>query len=421
MAIMKKTVFAIILASLMIACSEQKSNEQSQTLPAPKIEPPPPTIEYGFVVDSLEKQSSQVKRNETLADILTSFNVPYPDIVKMANVPVDVFDERYMKPGDNYTIYLARDSIQTPLYFVYEKNPIDYVVFGLKDSVQVRVGAKDVVTKQRFFTGKIETSLYETFIQDSISPMLALKLANVFAWQIDFYRIQKDDHFKVFYEERYVDNELISIGEVKAAYFNHIGEPFYGFEYVIDDIQAYFDENGNSLEKEFLKAPLKFSRISSGYSRSRFHPILKRYRPHRAIDYAAPRGTPVLAVADGVVSKKDYSKGAGYYLKIRHNSTYVSGYLHLMKYAKGIRPGVAVKQGQTIAYVGSTGLSTGPHLDFRFWKNGSLVNYRMLEFPPAHPIEEKYREDYLSRIKPLKQMLDEKKLPMLATKTPAIK
>ncbi len=421
MAIMKKTVFAIILASLMIACSEQKSGEQSQTLQAPKIEPLPPTIEYGFVVDSLGKQSSQVKRNETLADILTSFNVPYPDIVKMANVPVDVFDERYMKPGDNYTIYLAQDSAQTPLYFVYEKNPIDYVVFGLKDSVQVRVGAKDVVTKQRFFTGKIETSLYETFIQDSISPMLALKLANVFAWQIDFYRIQKDDHFKVFYEEHYVDNELISIGEVKAAYFNHIGEPFYGFEYVIDDIQAYFDENGNSLEKEFLKAPLKFSRISSGYSRSRFHPILKRYRPHRAIDYAAPRGTPVLAVADGVVSKKDYSKGAGYYLKIRHNSTYVSGYLHLMKYAKGIRPGVAVKQGQTIAYVGSTGLSTGPHLDFRFWKNGGLVNYRMLEFPPAHPIEEKYREDYLSRIKPLKQMLDEKKLPMLATKTPAIK
>jgi murein DD-endopeptidase MepM/ murein hydrolase activator NlpD len=419
---MTKTVFTLLIATIFMACTEEPIphlDKPKQEIPAPP--PPEPIIEYGMVVDSLIRQDSVVKRNETLADILTAYNVPYPKIVEIASVPVEIFDERYLKPGDKYVLYQANDSAKTPAYFVYEKNAIDYVVFGLKDSMDVRPEKKEVIVKKRFFDGLIQSSLYETFIQDSISPMLALKMANVFAWQIDFFRIQKGDHFKVYYEELYVEDKLVEIGEVKAAYFNHLGEPFYAFEYLIDDIQTYFDEEGNSLEKEFLKAPIKFSRISSGYSNSRFHPILRRYRPHRAIDYAAPRGTPVLAVADGVIIKKQYSRGAGYYLKVRHNSTYTSGYLHLMKYAKGIAPGVKVRQGQTIAYVGSTGLSTGPHLDFRFWKNGSLVNYRKLEFPPAHPIEDIYREDFLTKIEPLKQMLDEHNLPVLATKTTAIK
>jgi len=414
---MKKVFTAFLAVFFLISCNAPKKQASKVEKEVVKPVVIKKNIEYGIEVDSLTKSVEQIKRNETLADILTRYNIPYPKIFKIASVPENIFDERYLKPGDNYFIYQAKDSLQTPLYFVYEKDAIKYVVFDVRDSVIAIPGEKEVVRKQRFFTGNIESSLYESLTDHGISPMLALKLANVFAWQIDFYRVQKGDFYKVMYEEMYVEDELIDIGEIKAAFFNHNNEPFYAFEYIIDGIQTYFDQEGNSLEKEFLKAPLKFSRISSSYSNRRFHPILKRYRPHRAIDYAAPRGTPVLAVADGVVIKKEYSRGAGNYLKIRHNSTYTSGYLHLLKYAKGIKNGTKVKQGQTIAYVGSTGLSTGPHLDFRFWKNGSLVNYRAIEFPPAHPIEEKYREDYLGKISPLKHKLDEFRMPVFATKT----
>ena len=213
-----------------------------------------------------------------------------------------------------------------------------------------------------------------------------MRLSEVFAWQIDFFRIQRGDRFRVVYEERTVDGTTIGPGDIVAAYFVHRGRTYYAYRFDDGEGSEYFDENGQSLRRELLKAPLRFSRISSRFTNRRFHPVLKRYRPHHGTDYAAPTGTPVLSVGDGTVQFAAYKGYNGNYVKIRHNATYTTGYLHLSRIADGLRPGATVKQGDTIGYVGSTGLSTGPHLDYRFWKNGTAIDPYSVELPPARPV-----------------------------------
>ena len=226
-------------------------------------------------------------------------------------------------------------------------------------------------------------------------PMLAIELSEIFAWSIDFFGIQQGDQYKVVYEESYVDSISIGINRIIGAWIFHNQTDFWGIPFVQDGTRSFFDEKGNSLRKAFLKAPLRFSRISSGFSHSRMHPVLKIRRPHHGVDYAAPTGTPVHTVGDGVVSRKGYQKsGGGNYVTIKHNSVYSTTYMHLSRYGKGIKQGVYVKQGDVIGYVGSTGLATGPHLDFRFYKNGSAVNPLKVEAPPVEPIHEENLTDY---------------------------
>lgn len=368
--------------------------------------------EYGLEVDSLESFDGSIQRNQTLADLLLPHQIPYQTITNIANVPEDVFNVRKIRAGNKYRIYRKLDSLSTVKYFIYEKDPVNYVVFDLQDSVFVVKGEKEVTVQENAITGTIYSSLYQTLDELDVSPELALKLADVFAWQINFYGIQAGDYFKVVYEEEYIGNDLIGIGRIKTSLFNHRGENFYAFYYSQGDEVDYFDENGNSLRKAFLKAPLKFSRISSGYSRSRLHPVLKIRRPHLGVDYAAPRGTPVQAIGDGVVMYAKRNGGAGKMVKIKHNENYMSGYLHLSRYGKGIRAGTVVKQGDVIGYVGSTGLSTGPHLDLRFWKNGKLVNYLTMEFPPSKPIDEKHRQEFETVKQLYMDMLNQLELPV---------
>ncbi|NOX18352.1 MAG: peptidoglycan DD-metalloendopeptidase family protein [Chlorobi bacterium] len=350
---------------------------------------------YGFIDDSLDVERVLIEKNKSLADILLPVGLSYNQILKMTRVDDSVFNARKVVSGKYFTVYSNRnDSAKTICCIVYEKNPLDYVIFDFGKSLKVIEGRKELKRIERTLSGVINYSLFQTIAEAKTSPVLALKLSDVFAWQIDFYRIQKGDSFKVIFEEIWVDNKLIDIGRIKAAVFNYHGKDFYAFYFKQDNDLDYFDEHGNSLRKAFLRAPLKFSRISSRFSNRRYHPVLHKYRSHHGIDFAAPTGTPVHAIGDGVVIFAKYKGGAGNYVKIRHNSTYQSGYMHLSKYAKGIRAGVSVKQGQTIGYVGSTGLATGPHLDLRFWKNGQLVNYLKIEFPPSKPIDEKYREEY---------------------------
>jgi len=399
-----------ILVFMLSACgTPERSGEQTQVKIASlksekKISP---IDEYGITTDSLISLKKTVKRHETLANILTEFAVPYAKIVEIAQLPPEVFDERRIKPGSHYSIYHSNDSAKITRYFVYQKTPIDYVIFNLSDSLLgVTEGKKPIFSKTRSITGTIQTSLYASLIEQGASPTLALKLADVFAWQVDFYGIQKGDHFKAIFEEQFIDGQSIGIGDISAAYFHHYGKDYYAFDFNDGERRAYYDEEGNSLQKQFLRAPLHFSRISSHYSRSRFHPVLRIYRPHLGIDYAAPTGTPVRSVGDGTVSEKRWSKGGGRILKIRHNSNYQSGYLHLSGYAKGIRRGTKVKQGQVIGYVGSTGLSTGPHLDFRFWKHGRLTNYLRMEFPPTHPVNPEKKDDFMKIMAGYKSQLD---------------
>ena len=277
---------------------------------------------------------------------------------------------------------------------IYEPNKIEYVVFDLNDSVSVYTGSKEVNSIESTITGTITTSLYESMIQGGASPQLVDYVADVFGWQLDFTRLQVGDQYKIIFQKQMVGEEVVELGPVIGAEFVHEGNPFYAVRYDQGNGPDYFDEKGHSLRKAFLKYPVKFTRISSRYSGRRFHPVLKRYRSHLGTDYAAPRGTPIRAAGEGIITEARYHRGNGNYVKIRHNATYSTQYLHMSKIAGGIKPGVKVVQGQTIGYVGSTGLANGPHLCYRFWKNGKQVDAMKVELPPSEPIAEDNKNSY---------------------------
>ncbi len=352
---------------------------------------------YGLDESEYIVFENKVKRNEHLSDILLRHNVDYASIHELVKGSSDVFDVKDLQYGKPYKVYCKKDSSKSFRCFIYEKNPIEYVVFDFADSANVYAGKKEVRIEVDSIGGVITSSLYETLQDMDVKPYLAILLSEVFAWQIDFFRIDKGDRFKVIYEQKFVEDEFVGFGNLLAASFTHRDNPFYAIRFTQDEDTDYFDEKGQSLRKAFLKAPLKYSRISSGYSRKRFHPILKRYRAHLGVDYAAPRGTPIYAVGDGKVTHATYSSGNGKYVKIKHNGTYTTGYLHLSKHAKGIKKGVKVKQGQVIGYVGSTGLATGPHLCFRFFRNGAQINPLTVELPPSEPVKREYMEEYMQK------------------------
>jgi murein DD-endopeptidase MepM/ murein hydrolase activator NlpD len=242
--------------------------------------------------------------------------------------------------------------------------------------------------KKREIGGTISSSLYVNMTELGLTPDLIDQFADLYGWVVDFQRLQKDDKFKVIFKEQMVENQIVGIEDIEAAYFEHLGQVYHAIPFEQNGIISYFDEKGNSLKKAFLRDPLRFSRISSRYSLSRFHPVQKRYKAHLGTDYAAPRGTEIRSVGDGTVLEAGYKGGNGNYVKIRHNGTYSTQYLHMSKIGSGIRKGTRVKQGQIIGYVGSTGLATGPHLCFRFWKHGRQVDWLREEIPPAEPIAE---------------------------------
>ena len=381
-------VFLSVLLWSWVKCSDTKNE-----IPAEIIQEQP-LNSFGFFSDSLEHQTFSVSKNETLSDILFKHGVPGTGIIQIVNNAKEVLDVRKIVAGNFYHTFTDGDSLHTLIYFVYEKSPRHFVVFDLRDSINVYESEKEVVVRENQKSAIIDQSLYVSLMNVEATPELAIKLSEIFAWQIDFYHLQKGDNFKVIYDELYVDNKFFAIGTIKAAIFSHRGKDFYAIPFTQDSVYQYFDEEGNSLRKAFLKAPLEFGRISSRYSKSRLHPVLKVRRPHHGVDYAAPVGTPIRTTGDGVVADVGYNGGAGKFIKIRHNSVYTTMYLHLSRYAKGIKKGTTVQQGQVIGYVGSTGLSTGPHLDYRFYVNGSPVDPLKVEIPSAHPVKEELRAEY---------------------------
>lgn len=341
--------------------------------------------QYGIEVSNMQVMQAEVKRDQFLGDILTAHNVEYQVIDQIARNR-EIFDVRHMRVGNPFTILMDNENCDVN-YFIYEKSRADFVVFDMRsEEVNIYAGKKPITKVEKEASGLISSSLYETIIDNEIDPSLAYVLENIYAWSIDFFYLQKGDNFKVVYEEEFVEGESIGISKVKGATFSHGGKAFHAVLYQQDGKSDYFDEEGNSLRKAFLKAPLKYSRISSRFSRRRFHPVLKRYRAHLGVDYAAPRGTPILAVGDGTILEATRRGGNGKFVKIKHNSVFATQYLHMSRFATGIKPGVAVKQGDVIGYVGSTGLATGPHVCFRFWKNGKQVNPLAIEVPPSEPV-----------------------------------
>lgn len=350
-----------------------------------------PEQQFGVIVDSFDISSRRIHWNQNLANILEKHNLGKFSLNDVIHEVNQVFDVTRFKAGNEYHIfYEKKDSMNIIKYFVYEHSPLQYVKVNFNGNIHANVIEKTPEVTRKSFSGEISGSLWQTMKDNDVNPLVSIELSEIYAWTINFFGLTEGDRFRVIYDEKFVDSVSIGIDKIYTAEFEHEGETFYAIPFMQDSTVDFYDQNGKSLRREFLKAPLRFSRISSGYSLSRMHPILHYRRPHRGIDYAAPAGTPVLAIGDGKVITKARSKGAGNYVKIRHNSVYTSGYLHLSRYAKGIYRGRKVKQGDVIGYVGSTGYSTGPHLDFRIWKNGHPVNPLNVEAPPVQPVKKEY-------------------------------
>lgn len=374
----------------IISCTQNKKAQKEEIKTEPDtLETLLPVLKYGLPVDSFLVTDGVVKSNQYLSQILNSYGVGMGTIDQVAKKSRPVFDVRKIRSGQNYTIFQTPDSLKQTRYFVYEDSPTDYYVFELFDSLRVYKGEKDVESRQKTAQGVIETSLWNTMYDNGLDPMLALDLNDIYQWTIDFYAIQKGDRFRLIYDELYVDSVSVGIGTIYAVEFDHYGESNFAFRFLQDGRYDYFDENGKSLRKAFLKAPLHFTRISSRFSNSRWHPVLRIRRPHHGVDYAAPKGTPVMSIGDGDIVARGYQRnGGGNYLKIRHNSQYTTSYMHLSGFAKGMVVGKRVKQGEVIGFVGATGLATGPHLDFRVFKNGTPVDPLKVKSDPVAPVNE---------------------------------
>lgn len=406
-------IVAIIVVSIISFAfsnmSANKEKEISENRSDSIIEPVVIVDDYLIEYENYHLESGRIKRGNTLGQILENFNIDPVTIHKIVEkmIDQDIFNPRYIKAGNPFHVYLSDDTLKKPQYFVYDITALDYLKINLKDSFAIERGQKEVTSLEKSAKGIISTSLWNTLQEQNISPELVIEMSEVLAWEVDFYRIQKGDRFKVIYREDYVGEESIGIDQIDAIYFMNEGREVYGYHFEKDTVHGYFDNEGENLRKVFLKAPLKFGRITSGYSVGRMHPILKVRRPHYGTDYAAPTGTPIYAVGDGVITERRYTSGNGYYIKMRHNSVYETQYLHMSRFQKGVTVGTRVKQGEVIGYVGETGLATGPHVCFRFWKHGKQVNHLKEDFPSADPMPESLFSEFSKIRDTWKQQLDE--------------
>ena len=368
-----------------------------------------PGFLFGYSLKDYDAQRFEVGDGETFGGLMNSWGISASTVNDLLVLGKDDFNPRKWRAGDAYWLLRSNDSAQQVTYFIYEPSVAQYVVFGLGDSLFVNKIERPKVTKERIIGGEIEGSLYATLEKQGVSPAVAVKLSEVYAWTIDFFRIQAGDRFEVIYEESYVDDTIfVGTGKILAARFLHKGKSFYAFKYQNQDgsVQGYYDHEGEGMKHMFLKAPLEFARITSRYTMQRFHPVQKRWKAHLGTDYAAPTGTPILATASGTVIAAAYTSANGNYVKIKHNGTYTTQYLHMSRIGKGIRNGSRVEQGQVIGYVGSTGLATGPHVCYRFWKNGKQVDPLREPIQRADPLPRSLWADFESGMKPRKAILD---------------
>jgi murein DD-endopeptidase MepM/ murein hydrolase activator NlpD len=386
--------FPTLFISLLLFQCKDKEQPITEVVEIDSVEVYVPELYYDVVVDSLEIYEGRIKRNQFLADMLEPFNVSNQTIHNLAIQSKKVFDVRKLVRGKNYAILHQTDSLKTATHFIYKPDAISYVVYEFGDSISIYKKEKPIKLVEKTLVSTIESSLYETMMDAGATPELVDKMVDIFAWKVDFFGIQEGDNFKLIYEEKYVDSTAVGINSIKGAYFQHLGDDHYAVSFDQGKGVDYFEPSGKSLRRNLLKAPLSFTRISSRYSGRRFHPVQKRYKAHRGTDYAAPSGTPIRTVGDGVVLEARYHKYNGNFVKIKHNDNISTQYLHMSKIKTGIRKGVRVKQGQTIGFVGQTGLARGSHLCYRFWKNGVQVDALKVDLPPAEPIEEVFKQDF---------------------------
>jgi murein DD-endopeptidase MepM/ murein hydrolase activator NlpD len=372
-----------------------------------KVNPLPPSrIEYGIETNTYRVVEDTVERGQTFPGILKEHGVPDSLIPKITNLSNEVFNLKRFTAGKPLMVLKQREKPHKVIYLIYEHTFADYLVVDFRDTLKAVMGQKPIEEVESSVSCVVHSSVFGELEKKNANPELAVMMAQVFAWTIDFHKIQKEDAFKIVYEEQKVEGKSIGINRIKGAWFKSKGQEYFAFPYERNGSVNWYDEKGNSLKRMFLKAPLKFSRISSAYTLKRFHPVLKVFKAHLGTDYAAPTGTPILSVADGVVTDAKYNMNNGNYVKIKHNATYTTQYLHMSRIASGMRPGKRVRQGDVIGYVGSTGLATGPHLCFRFWKNGVQVDPKKEKSNQGPPLESKLKNDYLAKINSIQAALE---------------
>ncbi|MDC1456334.1 peptidoglycan DD-metalloendopeptidase family protein [Flavobacteriaceae bacterium] len=396
-------IFIILLTSiLLMSCGEEKPEKTSEIIKEKII------TQFGYTLNNFTVKKDTVKSGDSFGSILENNNLFYPQIYNIVQKAKKVFDVRKINIGKPYTILFSKDSLKTPKVFIYQPNLIDYVVVSLTDSLWAEKKSKAVELLEFEAEGVITSSLSETMEEKKLSPLLSNELSEIYAWTIDFFRLEKGDNFKIIYSAKFVDDSIyVGLNRIHSAYFEHRGKPFYAIEFETDSKRGlfeYFDENGKNLRRAFLRAPVQFSRISSRYNLKRKIAYYGRIRPHFGTDFAAPRGTPIRATASGTVVKSSYTRGNGNYVKIKHNGTYSTQYLHMDK--RGVKVGQFVKQGDYIGTVGMTGNTSGPHVCYRFWKNGKQVDPLRQKLPEAKPISKELKKRYLTYMLPVKNQLD---------------
>ncbi len=403
---MKRLRYFIPIFICIVGCTLETKDDETAI---PVIIEPDTIEEYGYVLNDFNVVRDTIRSGDTFGAILDNYGVPNQKILEVASKFRDSFDVRKIRVGKPYVLLNSKDSLNATQVFIYEKNRINYAVVDLRDTINCYSNSKPIRFEEKVASGVITSSLSQTMEEQNLSANMTDQLASIYAWTVNFFQLQPGDRFKVVYSERFINDTIpAGLDKIKAAYFEHRGTPLYSFNYKIDTINSfsdYYDENADNLRRAFLKAPVKFSRISSRYNLSR---RIKYYgyklRPHKGTDFAAPIGTPILATADGVISKSERRRGNGNYVKIKHNGTYDTQYLHMKK--RNVRVGEYVQQGDVIGWVGMTGSSGGPHVCYRFWKNGKQVDPFKQDLPLSKPLPGQYHSDYFEHMDSLKEKLD---------------
>lgn len=371
-----------------------------------EIPPLPAKDSYGFTVEGegIDVVEMAIRRNESLYIILRKHGVDPQTIYNIQQDASGKVNLNRMIPGQRYRIYKQDEEA---IAMVWHQSKANYAVITWDDNISVETGSIPIIREETETAGVITSSLYETVNGAGVSQRLGVELADVFGWEIDFFTLRSGDHFKAIYENLYVGGEYLGIGDIQAAEFQHRGDTYRAYYFENDSRRGFFDAEGNSMQKELLKAPFRYNqRVSSGFSNNRFHPILKQRRPHHGTDYAAPTGTPIISVGEGVVTEAQKRGGNGNIVQIRHNNSYKTAYLHLNRFAAGIRPGASVEQGQVIGYVGQTGLATGPHLCYRLYVNERPVNSVRVELPAAESLDDEYMDEFLEIVRQYEDRLE---------------
>ena len=391
-------IFILILHS----CNEAQKNADPVAIKEKIVK------QFGYILNNYHVVKDTVNSGDSFGTILEKNNLFYPQIYNIVQKAKQVYDVRKINIGKPYTILFSKDSLRTPELFIYQPNPIEYILVSLNDSLWAEKKAKAVKLVEFEAEGTITSSLSETMEEKKLSPLLSNELSEIYAWTIDFFRLEKGDNFKIIYTGKYVDDSIyVGLNRIHSAYFEHRKKPFYAIEFETDPkrgIFEYFDEKGKNLRRAFLRSPVQFSRISSRYNLRRKIAYYGRVRPHLGTDFAAPVGTEIRATASGTVVKSGYTRGNGNYVTIKHNATYSTQYLHMKK--RGVKRGQFVRQGDYIGTVGMTGNTSGPHVCYRFWKNGRQVDPLKTKLPEANPISKNLKDKYLTYMKPVKQQLD---------------